>query len=38
VLTSLENVELPLKLTNLKKPARPEHAATALKLVAWATA
>jgi putative ABC transport system ATP-binding protein len=33
VLTALENVELPLKLTNLKKAARGEHAATALKLV-----
>src|SRR5712672_2860754 len=33
VLTALENVELPLKLTNLKKPERLEHAATALKLV-----
>jgi len=33
VLTALENVELPLKLTNLKKAARLEHAATALKLV-----
>src|SRR5579863_2695230 len=33
VLTALENVELPLKLTNLKKPERVEHAATALKLV-----
>src|SRR5271169_3697677 len=33
VLTALENVELPLKLTNLKKSERLEHAATALKLV-----
>ena len=33
VLTALENVELPLKLTNLKKQARNEHAMTALKLV-----
>ena len=33
VLTAIENVELPLKLTNLKKPQRMEHAATALKLV-----
>ena len=33
VLTALENVELPLKLTNLKKADRLEHAATALKLV-----
>src|SRR5450631_4382875 len=33
VLTALENVELPLKLTNLKKKERIEHAATALKLV-----
>jgi putative ABC transport system ATP-binding protein len=33
VLTAMENVELPLKLTNLKKAAREEHAATALKLV-----
>src|SRR5579862_3781043 len=33
VLTALENVELPLKLTNLKKQERNEHAATALKLV-----
>src|SRR3954470_5733249 len=33
VLTAIENVELPLKLTNLKKPDRLEHAATALKLV-----
>jgi putative ABC transport system ATP-binding protein len=33
VLTAFENVELPLKLTNLKKAARMEHATTALKLV-----
>jgi putative ABC transport system ATP-binding protein len=33
VLTALENVELPLKLTNLNKAERMEHAATALKLV-----
>jgi putative ABC transport system ATP-binding protein len=33
VLTALENVELPLKLTNLKKAERLEHAVTALKLV-----
>jgi putative ABC transport system ATP-binding protein len=33
VLTALENVELPLKLTNLSKKERLEHAATALKLV-----
>jgi len=33
VLTALENVELPLKLTHLKKTERLEHAATALKLV-----
>lgn len=33
VLTALENVELPLKLTNLSKKERMEHAATALKLV-----
>jgi putative ABC transport system ATP-binding protein len=33
VLSALENVELPLKLTNLKKPERIEHAKTALKLV-----
>jgi putative ABC transport system ATP-binding protein len=33
VLTALENVELPLKLTNLKKSERLEHAETALKLV-----
>ncbi|MCZ2079150.1 MAG: ABC transporter ATP-binding protein [Bryobacteraceae bacterium] len=33
VLTAMENVELPLKLTNLKKKERLEHAATALRLV-----
>jgi putative ABC transport system ATP-binding protein len=33
VLTALENVELPLKLTNLSKKERLDHAATALKLV-----
>lgn len=33
VLTALENVELPLKLTNLKKQERIDHAVTALKLV-----
>jgi putative ABC transport system ATP-binding protein len=33
VLTALENVELPLKLTNLKKKERIEHARTALQLV-----
>jgi putative ABC transport system ATP-binding protein len=33
VLTALENVELPLKLTNLKKVERFEHATTALNLV-----
>lgn len=33
VLTAIENVELPLKLTHLKKRERFEHAATALKLV-----
>jgi putative ABC transport system ATP-binding protein len=33
VLTALENVELPLKLTSLRKSERLEHAATALKLV-----
>jgi len=33
VLSAIENVELPLKLTNLKKKDRQEHAATALKLV-----
>jgi putative ABC transport system ATP-binding protein len=33
VLSALENVELPLKLTNLKKKERIEHATTALNLV-----
>ncbi len=33
MLTAIENVELPLKLTNLKKQERLEHATTALKLV-----
>ena len=33
VLTAIENVELPLKLTNLSKKERIEHAETALKLV-----
>jgi putative ABC transport system ATP-binding protein len=33
VLTALENVELPLKLTRLSKKERLEHAETALKLV-----
>lgn len=33
VLTAMENVELPLKLTNLKKKERVEHAETALNLV-----
>jgi putative ABC transport system ATP-binding protein len=33
VLTAIENVELPLKLTALKKKERMEHAETALKLV-----
>src|SRR5271157_1466854 len=33
VLSALENVELPLKLTSLKKKARMEHATTALQLV-----
>jgi putative ABC transport system ATP-binding protein len=33
VLTAIENVELPLKLTNLNKQERREHATTALKLV-----
>lgn len=36
VLTALENVELPLKLTHLKKNERLEHATTALKLVGLA--
>src|ERR1700730_3547363 len=31
VLSALENVELPLKLTNLNKKQRTEHATTALK-------
>lgn len=33
VLSAIENVELPLKLTNLKKKERLEHAETALRLV-----
>jgi putative ABC transport system ATP-binding protein len=33
VLTALENVELPLKLTRLGKKERIQHAETALKLV-----
>lgn len=33
VLTALENVELPLKLTRLNKKERLEHAETALRLV-----
>ncbi len=33
VLTALENIELPLKLTKLSKKDRIEHAETALKLV-----
>src|ERR1017187_8116931 len=33
VLSAVENVELPLKLTNLKKKERMEHAETALNLV-----
>jgi putative ABC transport system ATP-binding protein len=33
VLTALENVELPLKLTNLNRKERIEHATTALRLV-----
>src|SRR6267378_4801609 len=33
VLSAIENVELPLKLTNLKKKDRLEHAQTALQLV-----
>lgn len=33
VLNALENVELPLKLTNLRRAERLEHAATALELV-----
>lgn len=33
VMSAIENVELPLKLTNLKRSEQREHAATALKLV-----
>jgi putative ABC transport system ATP-binding protein len=33
VLSAIENVELPLKLTSLKKKERIEHATTALQLV-----
>jgi putative ABC transport system ATP-binding protein len=33
VMSAIENVELPLKLTNLKRNEQREHAATALKLV-----
>jgi putative ABC transport system ATP-binding protein len=33
VMKAIENVELPLKLTNLKKSEQREHASTALKLV-----
>src|SRR6202140_3962516 len=36
VLSAIENVELPLKLTSLKKRERMEHAETALKLVGLA--
>jgi len=36
VLTALENVELPLKLTRLSRKERIEHATTALKLVGLA--
>lgn len=36
VLTALENVELPLKLTKLNKKERLQHAETALKLVGLA--
>ena len=36
VLTAIENVELPLLLTPLSKPARREHAAVALELVGLA--
>ncbi|MGH9581735.1 MAG: ABC transporter ATP-binding protein [Bryobacteraceae bacterium] len=36
VLTALENVELPLKLTRLNKKERLEHAETALRLVGLA--
>src|SRR5271156_803483 len=37
VLTALENVELPLKLTNLKKQERLDHATTALKQIGRAS-
>src|SRR5579862_153480 len=33
VLTAMENVELPLKLTNLNRKERMDHASTALRLV-----
>ncbi|HTT62568.1 MAG TPA: ABC transporter ATP-binding protein [Bryobacteraceae bacterium] len=33
VLTAMENVELPLKLTNLNRKERADHASTALRLV-----
>ncbi len=33
VLSAIENVELPLKLTNLNRKERMDHAATALRLV-----
>ena len=33
MLTAIENVELPLKLTNLNKKERFDHASTALRLV-----
>ena len=33
VMSAIENVELPLKLTDLKKSLQREHAATVLKLV-----
>jgi putative ABC transport system ATP-binding protein len=36
VLTAIENVELPLKLTHLSRKERLEHAQTALKLVGLA--
>jgi len=36
VLTALENVELPLLLTHLRKPERAERAATALRVVGLA--
>jgi putative ABC transport system ATP-binding protein len=36
VLTAIENVELPLKLTNLSREQRMAHAETALKLVGLA--